>query len=186
MNAPIRPRLKLLYETELRDALLKQFEYDNVMQVPKLEKIVLNMGVGEAVADKKRLQNAMEELALISSQRPVATAARNSNAGFKIRDGMLIGTKVTLRNRRMYEFLDRLITIAMPRIRDFRGLNGQSFDGRGNYAMGLKEQIIFPEIEYDRVDTIRGMDIVVVTTARSDDEARALLEGFGMPFRKPQ
>ena len=184
MKAPMKPRLKSLYEDTLRDTLIKQFNYANVMQVPKLEKIVINMGVGEAVADKKRLQTAMEELKLISSQRPVATAARNSNAGFKIREGMMIGTKVTLRKRRMYEFLDRLVTIAMPRIRDFRGVSRKAFDGRGNYAMGIKEQIIFPEIDYDRVDTIRGMNIVMVTTAPTNAEAMALLEGFGVPFHK--
>ncbi len=177
-------RLKDLYEGEIRASLMQQFAFSNPMQVPKLEKIVLNMGVGDAVADRKKLSSAVEDLTLISGQKPMETLSRKSIAGFKLRDGMKIGAKVTLRKYRMYEFLDRLITIALPRTRDFRGLNPKSFDGRGNYALGIKEQIIFPEIEYDRVDTIRGLDIVLVTTATSNEHAKALLTGFGMPFPK--
>ena len=177
-------RLKDLYESDIKPALMKRFEFATPLQVPKLEKIVLNVGVGEAVADRKRLASAVEDLTLISGQKPLETVSRRSIAGFKLRDGMKIGAKVTLRKYRMYEFLDRLITVALPRTRDFRGLNPKSFDGRGNYALGVKEQIIFPEIEYDRVDTIRGLDIVFVTSASSNEQARALLTGFGMPFPK--
>jgi large subunit ribosomal protein L5 len=154
------------------------------MQVPKLDKIVINMGVGEAVADRKKLDNAMADLAKISGQKPVATKARKSVANFKLRQGMPIGCKVTLRRERMYEFLDRLVNVALPRVRDFRGVSPKSFDGRGNFALGIREQIVFPEINFDEVDETRGMDIIVCTTARTDEEARALLEGFGVPFRK--
>ena len=177
-------RLKDLYESDIKPALMKRFEFATPLQVPKLEKIVLNIGVGEAVADRKRLASAVEDLTLISGQKPLETVSRRSIAGFKLRDGMKIGAKVTLRKYRMYEFLDRLITVALPRTRDFRGLNPKSFDGRGNYALGVKEQIIFPEIEYDRVDTIRGLDIVFVTSTSSNEQAKALLTGFGMPFPK--
>ncbi|MEC9184439.1 MAG: 50S ribosomal protein L5, partial [Pseudomonadota bacterium] len=156
--------------------------YDNVMQVPRIEKVVLNMGVGEAVQDSKKVQAAVADLTLIAGQKPVVTRAKKSIAGFKLREGMPIGAKVTLRRDRMFEFVDRLINIALPRVRDFRGLNPRSFDGRGNYSMGLKEQIVFPEIDYDKVDTIRGLDIIVVTTASTDDEARELLRGFNFPF----
>ena len=157
---------------------------EKVMQVPKLEKVVINMGVGEAVRDSKKVENATRELAAITGQKPVVTRAKKANAAFKLREGMAIGCKVTLRREQMYEFLDRLVNIALPRVRDFRGLNGKSFDGRGNYAMGIKEQIVFPEIDYDQVDEVRGMDIIVVTSARSDDEARELLTGFEFPFVK--
>lgn len=177
-------RLKDLYESNIKPSLMQQFQFSNPMQVPKLEKIVLNMGVGDAVADRKRLSSAVEDLTLISGQKPLETLSRKSIAGFKLRDGMKIGAKVTLRKYRMYEFLDRLVTIALPRTRDFRGLNPKSFDGCGNYAMGVKEQIIFPEIEYDKVDIIRGLDIVFVTTATTNEQAKALLTGFGMPFPK--
>lgn len=176
-------RLQALYKEKVIPALIERFEYKSVMQVPKLEKITLNMGVGEAVADKKILQNAVSDLEKICGQKPIITYAKKSIAGFKIRDGMAIGCKVTLRRDRMYEFLDRLITIAIPRIRDFRGLNVRSFDGRGNYSMGVKEQIIFPEIDFDKVDAVRGLDITFTTSARSDVEARALLEQFKFPFR---
>jgi large subunit ribosomal protein L5 len=175
-------RLRDHYRETVRDELKERFAYANPMQIPKLDKIVINMGVGEAVADGKKLQAAMGELALISGQKPVMCRARKSVANFKLREGMPIGCKVTLRRERMYEFLDRLVTIALPRVRDFRGLSPKSFDGRGNYALGLKEQIIFPEINYDEVDEIRGMDVVICTTARNDDEARELLRAFGMPF----
>ena len=178
------PRLQLVYDREIVPALKEKFGYDNVMQVPRLTKIVINMGVGEAVADQKQIAAAVEEMTLISGQKPVITKAKKAEASFKIRAGLQIGCRVTLRKQRMYEFLDRFATIAMPRIRDFRGVNPKSFDGRGNYNMGLKEQLIFPEINYDRVSTVRGMDITIVTTAKNDDEARALLEGFGVPFRK--
>ncbi|HTN10238.1 MAG TPA: 50S ribosomal protein L5 [Acetobacteraceae bacterium] len=170
------------YLDSIRKALQEEFGYTNPMQVPKLEKIVINMGVGEAAADQKVLDAAVSELALISGQRPVKTVAKKAIAGFKIRKGLPIGCKVTLRKTRMYEFLDRLVTIAMPRVRDFRGITGKGFDGRGNFAMGMKEQIVFPEIVYDRVDKIRGMDIVFVTTARNDAEAKALLKQFDIPF----
>jgi len=176
------PRMRTRYDTEIVKAMTEKFGYKNVMEVPKIEKITLNMGVGEASQDKKKVTTAAEEMQLIAGQKPVITKARKSIAQFKLREGMPIGCKVTLRRERMFEFLDRLITIAMPRIRDFRGLNPKSFDGRGNYAMGLKEQIIFPEISYDRIDKVRGMDIIVTTTAKSDDEARELLRLFGFPF----
>ena len=177
------PRLQQRYLTEVRGKLQQEFGYKNPMQVPKLEKIVINMGVGEAAGDQKKLDAAVAELALISGQKPVKTLAKKAIAGFKIRQGLPIGCKVTLRKARMYEFLDRLVTIALPRVRDFRGLPGnRGFDGRGNFAMGLKEQIIFPEIVYDKVDQVRGMDIIFVTTAKSDAEAKALLKGFDLPF----
>ena len=176
-------RLKKLYKDEIVGALTNQFSYKSAMEVPKIQKITLNMGVGEAVADKKILQNAIEDLEKICGQKPIITISKKSIAGFKIRDGMPIGCKVTLRRDRMYEFLDRLITIAIPRIRDFRGLNGKAFDGRGNYSMGVKEQIIFPEIDFDKVDAVRGLDITITTSAKSDQEARALLEQFKFPFR---
>jgi large subunit ribosomal protein L5 len=178
-----KPRLKAHYEKVVRDELTKKFEYQNVMQVPKIEKIVLNMGVGEAVNDRKKVENAAGDLALISGQKPVTTRARKSIATYKVREGMTLGAKVTLRGDRMYEFLDRLVTIALPRVKDFRGLNPKSFDGRGNYAMGLKEHIVFPEIDYDKVDEIWGMDVIVCTSAQTDDEARELLRGFNFPFR---
>ena len=183
-TAKNQPRLKKVYEETIRKALLEQFKYDNEMQVPRLDKIVLNMGVGEATADSKKPSVAAEDLALIAGQKAVVTKARKSIAGFKVREEMPIGAKVTLRKERMYEFLDRLVTIALPRVRDFRGLNPKSFDGRGNYAMGIKEHIVFPEINYDKVDQIWGMDIIVCTTAKTDDEARALLKAFNFPFRQ--
>jgi len=175
-------RLKEHYDNSIRAKLKAEFGYANDMQVPRLDKIVINMGVGEAVGDSKKIQNAVADLTAITGQKPVVTKARKSIAQFKLREGMAIGCKVTLRRDRMYEFLDRLVTIALPRVRDFRGIKGNAFDGQGNYAMGLKEQIIFPEIDYDRVDTIRGMDIIFVTTAKTDKEAKALLKGFDMPF----
>ena len=177
------PRLKTVYRERIRAAMKEKFGYTNEMQVPKLDKIVLNMGIGEAVADSKKAVAAMKDLGAIAGQKPIATKARNSVAQFKIREGMTIGAKVTLRADRMYEFLDRLITIALPRVKDFRGLNGKSFDGRGNYAMGLKEHLVFPEINYDQVDQIWGMDIIVCTTARTNEEAKALLSEFNFPFR---
>ena len=177
-----QPRLQQEYFATIRKALMEEFGYKNPMEVPKLEKIVINMGVGEAAADQKKLDAAVAELTVIAGQRPVKTKAKKAIAGFKIREGQAIGTKVTLRRARMYEFLDRLVTIALPRVRDFRGVSGKGFDGRGNYAMGLKEQIVFPEIAYDKVETIRGMDIVFVTTAKTDQEAKALLKGFQLPF----
>ena len=176
------PRLKSLYDESIAKAMTEKFGYKNVMQIPVIEKITLNMGVGEATQDKKKVTQAAEEMELIAGQKPVITKAKKSIAQFKLREGMPIGAKVTLRGERMYEFLDRLITIAMPRIRDFRGLNPKSFDGRGNYAFGIKEQLIFPEINYDRIDKVRGMDIIVTTTATTDDEARELLRLFGFPF----
>jgi large subunit ribosomal protein L5 len=176
------PRSKKLYDETIIKAMSEKFGYKNHMQVPKIEKIVLNMGVGEATQDKKKVTSAAEEMELIAGQKPVITKAKKSIAQFKLREGMPIGAKVTLRRERMYEFLDRLVTIAMPRIRDFRGLNPKSFDGRGNYAFGIKEQIIFPEINYDRIEKVRGMDIIVTTTANTDDEARELLRLFGFPF----
>lgn len=176
------PRLKSEYRSRIRAQLKEKFGYTNEMQIPKLDKIVINMGVGEAVADSKKINSAMADLAKIAGQKPVATKAKKSIAGFKLREEQLIGAKVTLRRERMYEFLDRLITIALPRVRDFRGLNGKSFDGRGNYAMGLKEHIVFPEIDYDKVEKIRGMDIIVCTTATNDEEAKALLAEFDFPF----
>ena len=178
------PRLQKHYDSVVHAKLMEQFGYKSSMQVPRLDKIVINMGVGEAVADRKNLNGAVEDLTMITGQRPVSTKAKKSIAGFKLREGMAVGAKVTLRRNRMYEFLDRLVNIALPRVRDFRGISGKSFDGRGNYAMGLKEQIVFPEIDYDKVDSIRGMDIVICTTANSDDEARALLTEFSMPFQK--
>ena len=180
--ADYTPRMKQRYDDEIVKAMTEKFGYKNRLEVPKLEKITLNMGVGEASQDKKKVQTAAEEMALIAGQKPVITKAKKSIAQFKLREGMPIGCKVTLRRERMYEFMDRLVTVAMPRIRDFRGLNTKSFDGRGNYAMGLKEQIIFPEINYDRIDTVRGMDVIVTTTARTDEEARELLKLFGFPF----
>ena len=176
------PRLKSRYDEVVAKAMTERFGYKNAMEVPKIEKITINMGVGEGSQDKKKVQTAADEMALISGQKPVITKAKKSIAQFKLREGMPIGCKVTLRRERMYEFLDRLITVAMPRIRDFRGLNPKSFDGRGNYAMGLKEQIIFPEISYDQIDKVRGLDIIVTTTAKTDDEARELLRLFGFPF----
>ena len=176
------PRLKTVYRERIRAAMKEQFGYTNEMQIPKLDKIVLNMGIGEAVADSKKAQTALKDLEAIAGQKPVATRARKSIAGFKLREGMVVGAKVTLRKDRMYEFLDRLVTIALPRVKDFRGLNGKSFDGRGNYAMGLKEHIVFPEINYDQIEQIWGMDIIVCTTAKSDQEAKALLKEFQFPF----
>ncbi|MCX8501070.1 MAG: 50S ribosomal protein L5 [Alphaproteobacteria bacterium] len=178
----MKTRYQTLYLETLRPALIKEFGYSNVMQVPRLEKIVVNVGVGEATQDSKLVDQAAAEIALITGQRPVKTMAKKSIAAFKVRENMPLGVKVTLRRERMYEFLDRLITIALPRVRDFRGVNPKSFDGRGNYALGLKEQIVFPEIDYDKLDKVRGMDIIIVTTAKNDDEARALLRGFNMPF----
>ena len=175
-------RLQERYEAEVRPALMQEFGYKNPMQVPRLDKIVLNMGVGEAVQDVKKIDAAVNDLTAITGQHPVVIKAKQSIATFKLRENMPIGVKVTLRRQRMYEFLDRLITVALPRVRDFRGVSGRSFDGRGNYALGLKEQLVFPEIDYDKVDTVRGMDIVIVTTAKTDAEARALLTGFEMPF----
>ncbi|WP_406871729.1 50S ribosomal protein L5 [Aminobacter sp. P9b] len=183
-NATIEPRLKTVYKETIRTAMQEQFKYANVMQIPRIDKIVLNMGVGEATADPKKPTVAAEDLAMIAGQKPVITRARKSIAGFKVREQMPIGAKVTLRQERMYEFLDRLVNIALPRVRDFRGLNPKSFDGRGNYAMGLKEHIVFPEINYDKVDQMWGMDIIVCTTAKTDDEARALLKAFNFPFRQ--
>lgn len=177
------PRLKTLYYDEIRGKLNEEFSYKNPMQIPKLEKVVLNMGVGEAVADSKKIKSAFSDLMAIAGQKPVITRAKKSIATFKLREEMPVGVKVTLRKNRMYEFIDRLVTIALPRVRDFRGLNGKSFDGRGNFAMGLKEHIVFPEIDYDKVDEIWGMDIIVCTTARTDSEAKALLKEFQFPFR---
>jgi large subunit ribosomal protein L5 len=177
------PRMKQRYTKEIRAKLKEEFKYTNEMQIPRLEKIVINMGVGEATADSKKLTSAIEALTAIAGQKPVATKAKKSIAAFKLREGMLVGAKVTLRKDQMYEFLDRLVTIALPRVKDFRGLNGKSFDGRGNYALGVKEHIVFPEINYDQIDQVWGMDIVVCTTARSDAEAKALLKEFDFPFR---
>jgi large subunit ribosomal protein L5 len=178
------PRLRTQYDDAIRAGLVKEFGYKNPMQVPKLDKIVLNMGVGEATGDTKKVRNAADELAKIAGQKPVITHARKSIAGFKVRENMPLGVKVTLRKTRMYEFLDRLVNVALPRVRDFRGLNPNSFDGRGNYAMGIKEHIIFPEINYDQIDQIWGMDVIICTTAKTDDEARALLGAFNFPFRQ--
>jgi len=175
-------RLREHYEKVVKPALQEQFKYTNPMQVPKLEKIVINMGVGEAAQDAKKIEAAVAELTALAGQKPVVTRAKKSIAQFKLRENQMVGCKVTLRSERMYEFLDRLINIALPRVRDFRGVSGKSFDGGGNYSMGLKEQIVFPEIDYDKVDRIRGMDIVFVTTAKSDEECKALLKGFEMPF----
>ena len=177
------PRLQKQYQEQVKAELVKKFGYTNGLQVPRLDKIVINMGVGEAVNDSKKTKNAADELTLISGQKPVITKSRKAIAAFKLRGGLAIGTKVTLRRERMYEFLDRLITIALPRVRDFRGVSAKSFDGNGNYALGLKEQIVFPEIDYDKIDEIRGMDIVICTTAKTDDEARELLRAFNMPFQ---
>jgi large subunit ribosomal protein L5 len=176
------PRLRALYDEQIVKAMTERFGYKNRLEVPRLEKIVINMGVGEATQDKKRVESAAAEMTLIAGQKPVITKAKKSIAQFKLREGMPIGCKVTLRRDRMYEFLDRLITVALPRVRDFRGLNPKSFDGHGNYAMGLKEQIVFPEINYDEIDKVRGMDVIVTTTARTDDEARELLRLFDFPF----
>jgi large subunit ribosomal protein L5 len=178
------PRLKTHYVQAVRPAMLKEFKYPNPMRVPEIEKVVLNMGIGEATADRKKVEQAARDMTLIAGQKPIITKARKSIATFKLRDSMAIGCKVTLRKARMYEFLDRFITIALPRVKDFRGLNPKSFDGRGNYAMGIKEHIVFPEIDYDKVEQIWGMDIIVCTTAETDDEARALLKQFNFPFRQ--
>ncbi|MER2088195.1 50S ribosomal protein L5 [Sporosarcina sp. JAI121] len=177
-------RLKEKFKNEVTPALMSKFEYTSVMQVPKVDKIVINMGVGDAVQNTKALDAAVEDLTIISGQKPVITKAKKSIAGFRLREGMPIGTKVTLRGERMYEFLDKLISISLPRVRDFRGVSKKAFDGRGNYTLGVKEQLIFPEIDYDKVSKIRGMDIVIVTTANSDEEAHELLTQFGMPFQK--
>ena len=177
-------RLKENYENEIKNTMKEKFGYKNVMQIPRLEKIVINMGVGEAKENSKILESAVKDLTTISGQKPVITKAKKSVANFKLREGMPIGCKVTLRGERMYEFADRLINLALPRVRDFRGVSAESFDGRGNYALGIKEQIIFPEIEYDKVDKVRGMDIIFVTTAQTDEEARELLRLFGMPFKR--
>ncbi len=181
-TADYEPRLKRHYREVVRNKLKEKFSYQNDMQIPKIEKIVINMGVGEAASDSKKIQSALRDLALIAGQKPVPTKARKAIAGFKIREEMTIGCKVTLRKDRMYEFMDRLVTIALPRVKDFRGLNGKSFDGRGNFAMGLKEHIVFPEIDYDKIDEMRGMDIVVQTTAQTNEEAKALLSEFQFPF----
>ena len=178
----MKTRLEEHYLTAVRPTLIEKFGYGNMFEVPRLEKVVINMGVGNAVRDSKKIEYAVNDMTAISGQKPVVTRAKKANAAFKLREGMAIGCKVTLRADRMYEFLDRLITIALPRVRDFRGLNAKSFDGGGNYALGIKEQIVFPEIEYDKVDEVRGMDVIVVTSAKSDDEARELLRGFQFPF----
>ena len=183
MTKPYEPRLAAKYRDEIRAKMKEKFGYKNEMQIPRIEKIVLNMGVGEGVGDRKKVQSAIADLELIAGQKALPTKAKKSIAGFKLRDGMVIGAKVTLRRDRMYEFLDRMVNIALPRTRDFRGLNGKSFDGNGNYAMGIKEHIVFPEIDYDQVESIRGMDVVVQTNARTDEEAKALLAEFGFPFR---
>jgi large subunit ribosomal protein L5 len=181
-DAKYTPRLRRDYDERIAAAMTEKFGYKNRLEIPRLEKIVLNMGVGEATQDKKKVETAASEMELIAGQKPVITKAKKSIAQFKLREGMPIGVKVTLRRERMYEFLDRLVTIALPRVRDFRGLNPKSFDGRGNYAMGLKEQIIFPEINYDRIEKVRGMDIIITTTAKTDEEARELLRLFNFPF----
>ena len=177
-------RLKEHYETVVKPALMKEFNYTNSMQVPRLEKIVLNMGVGKGSQDSKKISAAVQDMSSIAGQKPVVTKAKKSIAAFKLREGMSVGVKTTLRRDRMYEFLDRLVNIALPRVRDFRGLKGDSFDGRGNFALGVREQIVFPEIDYDKVDEVRGMDIVICTTAKTDKEAKALLRGFDLPFAK--
>ena len=184
MSKPYEPRLRGVYVNEVRPALKAQFKYSNDMQIPQVEKVVLNMGLGEGVADKKKVEAAINELTLIAGQKPVPTVAKKSIAGFKLRDGMVIGAKVTLRRDRMWEFLDRLTNVALPRVRDFRGLNPKSFDGNGNYAMGLNDLLVFPEIDYDKSDANRGMDIVVQTSAKTDEEAKALLAALNFPFRK--
>ncbi|WP_114964862.1 50S ribosomal protein L5 [Alkalilacustris brevis] len=181
-TATYTPRLRALYRDTIRDAMREEFGYKNVMELPKLEKIVLNMGIGEAVKDSKKIKSAEADLAAIAGQKPIITKARNSIAGFRLREGMPVGVKVTLRGDRMYEFLDRLVTVALPRVRDFRGLKATSFDGRGNYALGIKEHIVFPEINYDQVDEIWGMDVIICTTANTDAEAKALLKHFNMPI----
>ena len=183
MAKPYEPRLSAIYRDEIRANMKEQFGYKNEMQIPRVEKVVLNMGLGEGVSDKKKVEAAIAELELIAGQKPLPTKSKKSIATFKLRDGMVIGAKVTLRRDKMYEFIDRLVNIALPRTRDFRGLNGKSFDGNGNYAMGLKEHIVFPEIDYDKVDQVRGMDIVVQTSAKTDEEAKALLAAFSFPFR---
>ncbi|GLK76154.1 50S ribosomal protein L5 [Methylopila jiangsuensis] len=183
-EAAYTPRMKAHYAEVVRPKLLEEFGYKNPFEVPAVEKIVINMGIGEGVADSKKVTNAVAELAKIAGQKPVVTKARNSIATFKLREGQSVGAKVTLRRERMFEFMDRLVTIALPRVRDFRGLNPKSFDGRGNFAMGIKEHIVFPEIEYDKIDQVWGMDVIVCTTAKSDDEARALLRAFNFPFRQ--
>jgi large subunit ribosomal protein L5 len=185
-EAKYTPRLKRDYDERIVQAMTEKFGYKNRLEVPKLDKIVINMGVGEATQDKKKVEVAAGEMELIAGQKPVITKAKKSIAQFKLREGMPIGVKVTLRRERMYEFLDRLVTVSLPRVRDFRGLNPKSFDGRGNYAMGLKEQIIFPEISYDRIDKVRGMDIIVTTTAKTDEEARELLRLFNFPFPRTE
>ncbi|MET3574359.1 50S ribosomal protein L5 [Bhargavaea ullalensis] len=177
-------RLKEKFKSDITPALMSKFEYKSVMQVPKIEKIVINMGVGDAVQNTKALDAAVEDLEIIAGQKPIVTKAKKSIAGFRLREGMPIGTKVTLRGERMYDFLDKLVSIALPRVRDFRGVSTKAFDGRGNYTLGVKEQLIFPEIDYDKVSKVRGMDIVIVTTANTDEEARELLTQFGMPFQK--
>jgi large subunit ribosomal protein L5 len=184
--ADYKPRMRAMYDDSIVKAMTDKFGYTNVNEIPRIEKIVLNMGVGEATQDKKRVDQAASEMELIAGQKPVITKAKKSIAQFKLREGMPIGVKVTLRRERMYEFLDRFITIALPRVRDFRGLNPKSFDGRGNYACGIKEQIVFPEINYDRIDKVRGMDVIVTTSAKTDDEARELLRLFGFPFPQDQ
>jgi large subunit ribosomal protein L5 len=181
--ADYKPRMKAHYEKVVREAMQKKFAYANVMQIPRIEKIVLNMGVGEAVNDRKKVDNAQNDLMLIAGQKPVQTRSRKSIATFKVREGMALGTKVTLRGDRMYEFLDRFVTIALPRVKDFRGLNPKSFDGRGNYACGLKEHVVYPEIDYDKIESPIGMDVIVCTTAKTDEEARELLRNFNFPFR---
>jgi large subunit ribosomal protein L5 len=183
-EAQYEPRLKKQYRDQIAAELTKEFGYKNALEVPRIDKIVINMGIGEAVADSKKVQSALGDLAKIAGQKPAVTKSRKSIATYKLREGMPIGGKVTLRKQRMYEFLDRLVNVALPRVRDFRGLNPKSFDGRGNYAMGIKEHIIFPEINYDQVDQIWGMDVIVCTTAKTDDEARALLKAFNFPFRQ--
>jgi len=180
----VAARLKEKYLKEIVPSLMTKFNYKSVMQVPKVEKVIINMGVGEAVANAKALDSAVEDLQLISGQKPVVTRAKKSIAGFKLREGMPIGAKVTLRGERMFHFLDKLMNVSLPRVRDFRGISSKAFDGRGNYTLGLKEQLIFPEVEYDKIDKIRGMDIVIVTSAKTDEEARELLTQMGMPFRK--
>ena len=180
--AQYEPRLKARYREEIRKSLQEKFSYSNPMEIPRLEKVVINFGVGEAAQDSKKIQGALADLQAISGQKPVATKAKKSIAGFKLREEQLIGAKVTLRKDRMFEFLDRLVNIALPRVRDFRGISSKSFDGRGNYALGIKEQIVFPEINYDKVDKIRGMDVIICTTAKTDEEGLELLRGFNMPF----
>jgi len=184
MSKAYEPRLAAKYRDEIRGAMQEQFKYSNAMQIPGIEKVVLNMGVGAAVGDSKKIKSAVADLELIAGQKPVETIAKKSIAGFKLREGMTIGAKVTLRGDKMYEFLDRLVNVALPRVRDFRGLNAKSFDGNGNYAMGIKDQTIFPEIDYDNIDQIWGMDVVVATTAKNDEEAKALLAAFDFPFPK--